>query len=305
MPLLLTSFEGKLDLSDGVTIEPIDEDVQRARAHDVVASDINAFLAAAATHAVVLHDRSFENREGAALLVMQSDAESLSLDLVDRACQAIEISTGSATGYGPVYLRPHGWATHWEGNLPAIEHAATILRYPSSFEAALWNCQRVDLRVSDPERLRLIYEQLVSDNPRARLASDRLFQSSRRTDTADILLDACIGIEALVGQGRDELVHRMSQRAAAALSAYAGNKNPADPQAVYRLLKKVYEQRSRLVHGGTARSNQISFMGKDFGTVDVARALLRELLRSHLLASPPWTPENLDQMLLDALSRTK
>lgn len=305
VPLLLTSIVGNLDLGNGITIERLDEDFQRARAHDVIPNDINPFLAAAATHAVVLHDRSFENPDGATLLVMQSDAESLDLDLVDRACQAIEILTGHATGYGPVYMRPHGWATHWEGGLPAVEHASTMTRYPSSFEAARWNRQRGDVHISNPKALRRIYEQLLSDNPRARLASDRLFQSSRRTETADILLDACIGIEALVGQGRDELVHRMSQRAAAALSAYAGVKNPADPHAVYRLLKQVYEQRSRLVHGGTVKSDRITFMGKDFGTVDVARVFLRELLRSHLLASPTWTPADLDQMLLDALSRPK
>jgi hypothetical protein len=305
VPLLLTSIEGRLDLGNGVTIEPLAEDFQRARAHDVSSSDINAFLAAAATHAVVLHNGSFDNPDGASLFVMQSDAETLNLDVVDRACQAIEISTGRATGYGPVYLRPHGWATRWSGGLPPVEHATTVLRYPSSFDDAQWNRQRNDLRVPDPEALRLIYEQLLSGNPRARLASDRLFQSSRRTETADILLDACIGIEALVGQGRDELVHRMSQRAAAALSAFADVKSPADPHIVYALLKKVYDQRSRLVHGGTVKSDRISFMGKDHGTVGVARMILRELLSAHLLASPPWSPEDLDQMLLDALNRKR
>jgi hypothetical protein len=305
-PLLLTSFEGSLDLGNGVAIEPLAEDFQRARAHDVSTSDINPFLAAAATHAVVLHDRSFDNADGASLLVMQSNAESLNLDLVDRVCQAIEISTGRATGYGPIYLRPHGWATDWDGDLPAIEHAMTVRRYPSSFDDRQWNRQRNVLPVPNPDALRLIYERLLSGEPRARLASDRLFQSSRRADMADILLDACIGIEALVGQGRDELVHRMSQRAAAALSAYAGAENPADPQAVYALLKKVYDQRSRLVHGGTLKSDRIAFKGQDFGSVSsVASMILRELLRAHLLAIPAWSPEDLDRMLLDALKRAE
>ena len=160
------------------------------------------------------------------------------------------------------------------------------------------------LRISNQDEIHVIYKQLLSENLRARLASERLFRSSRRTETADILLDACIGIEALVGQGRDELVHRMSQRAAAALSAYSGTARPVNSHAVYSLLKKVYDQRSRLVHGGTLSRDQISFEGTDFSTVGTATMILRELLRAHLLASSPWSPEGLDELLLDALNRS-
>ena len=302
-PLLLTSIEGSLDLGEGVTVEPMTEDFQSARAHEVLGSGINAYLAAAATHAVVVRNQTLDNRRGANLHVIQMNEETLNLDLIDRACQAIEISTNHATGYGPVYLRPHGWATGWDADLPAIERATTVRRYPSWFDQPLWNQQREVLRISNHDDIQVIYKQLLSENLRARLASERLFRSSRRTETADILLDACIGIEALVGQGRDELVHRMSQRAAAALSAYSGAAKPANSHAVYSLLKKVYDQRSRLVHGGTLSRDQISFEGTDFSTVGTATMILRELLRAHLLASPPWSPEGLDALLLDALNR--
>jgi Apea-like HEPN len=302
-PLLLTSIEGSLDLGGGVTVKPMTEDFQRARAHDVLGSRINAYLAAAATHAVVLRNQTLDNLRGASLQVIQLNDESLNLDLVDRACQAIEISTKRTTGYGPVYLRPHGWATGWDADLPAIERAMTVHRYPSWFDQPLWNQQRELFRIPDHAEVQVIYKQLIGDNLRARLASERLSRSSRRTETADILLDACIGIEALVGQGRDELVHRMSQRAAVALSAYSGSSRLSNSHAVYSLLKKVYDQRSRLVHGGNLSRDQISFQGTDFSTVGTARMILRELLRAHVLASPPWSPEALDQILLDALNR--
>jgi hypothetical protein len=48
------------------------------------------------------------------------------------------------------------------------------------------------------------------------------------------------------------MTHRMAQWAAAALAT-----DGLDPRMVFRLVKKVYEHRSNIVHGRSARRDQI------------------------------------------------
>jgi hypothetical protein len=131
------------------------------------------------------------------------------------------------------------------------------------------------------------------------IAARRCFRSTFRADIEDEILDATIGIEALLSHGRDELTHRMSQRAAAALAG----KFRSD--AIYEILKQVYTQRSQIVHGSTPKNSKVRFGDSEYWTNHMGVFLLRELLRSHLLADEPWTPTSLDALIIERLGRVE
>ena len=118
-------------------------------------------------------------------------------------------------------------------------------------------------------------------------------------DKPDSAVDACIGIEALVGEEHDELVHRMALRAATAL---AGN---GDPQVIYKAVRSVYDYRSAIIHGTEPSKKKQKVAFPDGGKVSarmLARILLRALLRSVLAVDGGWTPSTLDARLLASLS---
>lgn len=89
----------------------------------------------------------------------------------------------------------------------------------------------------------------------------------------------------------------MSQRAAAALA------EEYPPGNIYALLKQVYGQRSTIVHGNTPKSSTIKLGDRTFPASHVAILLLRLLLRSYLLSENPWTPESLDELVLERMER--
>ncbi len=95
------------------------------------------------------------------------------------------------------------------------------------------------------------------------------------------------------------MTHRMAQWAAAALAT-----DGLDPRMVFRLVKKVYEHRSNIVHGRSARRDQIKVGEEAFSAQDVGVYLLRSLLMNCLLTAPPWTPEALDSRVMAALGTT-
>jgi len=289
--------DGIVEVAQGITIEPLSSQTQIARAVSHGA-DVNAYLVAAATHAIVLHDRSFDNSEGALVRQIRMHYAPPGLDQADLVCEAISIATGFDVGYAQVCIRPDGWADDdWVMDLPPISRAATVERYPLSLNDRGWLKEQKVIDGKSLELLPDIFAALTTTDRRAQLASRRLAQTARRTNADDILIDACIGIEALLGEQHSELMHRMGIRAATALSARGW-----EPSLTYEVLTTVYGYRSKIVHGAVPKKPTISVNGKEYGPGATAVDLLRELLRAHLTSTPPWTPTSLDEELFATLA---
>lgn len=147
--------------------------------------------------------------------------------------------------------------------------------------------------------IRTVLAALLNAPKNVQLASRRCLRTTFRDDIEDEILDATIGIEALLSHGRDELTHRMSLRAAAALA------KDYRSDAIYNLVKQVYSQRSQIVHGGTPKNTKVKFEDGEFWTHHIGVLLLRELLRHYLTADVPWTAESLDALILERLGHTE
>jgi hypothetical protein len=301
VPIALTrlQLEEPLQLAPGVRIEVMDDETQRARAvSSVYLNRVPAYLIAAATHAIVVDDVVIANPHAFAREVRtEMTDEGIDLSAVDRVIEALQIVSNQETGYGQICARPADWADRWKADLPNVMSIRTPRRFPPRFADGGWNDSGSYIPAAEVELLPMAYQALLAGTPRVLLAARRTVSASMRNDSDDVTIDACIGIEALVGKETDEITHRLAQRSAVAL---AKGSDPSDPELVYGLIKDVYANRSAIVHGAAERRRKpIIRNGKAYDPSTVAPSLLRGLLRSWMEFG--WTPESLDTELLRGL----
>lgn len=301
IPFALTAFDldDTLVISDTAWIEALDERTQAARALSPFSQgSVPDAVVGAATHALVLSGHQLPN-PGPATRVFGREVERLPLDDADLVCEALRILTRVPVGFAQILRRPLGWADRWTYDLPPLETVETLRRYPDGFDNYGWLRAAKSIPADALARLPTVVSSLRTAPARTRLAARRLSTATLRADDDDRTVDACIGLEALLGEGRDELSHRMALRAATAL---ATRDKGADPQVIYSLVKKVYAHRSAVVHGTEGgKSRRIPFDGATYDADGIAVFPLRELLLDVLTRPGGWTPDSLDADLLNSL----
>lgn len=303
-PLALTALDldAVLVIDDFIRVEPLDAAMQAARAPSVDSmGSVPTPVVSAATHAIVVSGHQLKNLGPAARNFDRYD-EPLPLEEADLVCEALRIVTHLDVGYAQVLRRPLGWADLWVHDLPAVTTLSTMRRYPDWFDRYRWLREPNPISRPALEQLPAVVAALRAAAANVRLAARRLSLAATRSASDDRTVDACIGLEALLGDGRDELSHRLALRAATVLATRAVD--PADPHTIYDLIKKVYKHRSAVVHGTTAdKSRTLTFGGSTYAAADVAIILLREMLTDALTRSGGWTPKSLDAELLTALAQ--
>ena len=308
-PLVLTRLDlaAPLDLGGGVRLEKLDEEIQLARARS--SNPIGAVplvVSGAATHAVVITGVTIDNSSPADRM-WRGSAPSLPFADLDLAIECLRVVTPAPTGYAQVFLRPAGWADHWTHALPPVDEVGVFHRYPASFDNYGWLREpalvSADQLAALPGVVRSARDagRTKAGKP-ARLALRRLSLAGLRDDDDDTLVDACIGIEALLSNDNIEINHKIAMRGAAALATRSAE--PLDPQKTFAMLKAVYGRRSDLVHG-TGKDSKAAFDldGRKFPTSRLAVFLLRKLLLSRLTSDPAWSIQDLDDQLLVSLTR--
>jgi hypothetical protein len=210
----------------------------------------------AATHAIVVRTE-IDNPGPTARVFGRVQQPALRLDQADLVCEARRVLSGRSLGVAQLLVRPVGWADSWTHDLPALEVHGTIRRYPEWFDDFGWR-RPADLIPRDRlDRLPGAFRALSVAEPQVRLASRRLSQARLRNNEDDQIVDACIGLEALLSSGRDELSHRLSLRAAAALASHPTT--PWRAGLVYAAMRRVYEHRSTVAHGGEVKPAKRTF----------------------------------------------
>lgn len=128
-----------------------------------------------------------------------------------------------------------------------------------------------------------------------RVAATRLFLASTRLTDPDRVIDLCIGLEALLGSGFSETVHRLSLRAAALISQVWGGSS----SAIYAATRDLYSYRSRVVHGepGPHKKDLLTIEGTPIHATRFATAALVSTLR-FALTHPNFNPDRLDEELV-------
>jgi hypothetical protein len=305
IPLALTALDldAGLIIDDDTRLEPLDTAMQAARAPERLRlSTVPDPVVSAATHAIFLSGRELPN-PGPGQRMFDRFDQALPLDDADLVCQALRILSDVEVGYAQVLSRPLGWADGWVHDLPPVATVRTLRHYPEWFDNYAWLREPNPIERTALEALPGTVTALRAAPPHIGLAARRLSLAATRPADDDRTVDACIGLEALLSEGRDELSHRLALRAATALGTRSLHR--PDPQTIYEAVKKVYAHRSAVVHGTPGdKSRTLTLEGRTYVTADVAVLLLRAVLADALSRPGGWTPKTLDSALLAALAQS-
>ncbi|MDM7989792.1 HEPN domain-containing protein [Arthrobacter sp. zg-Y877] len=299
VPLLAVSFaaDKPLHLADDIWLEPLTEIDHVLRAMDWAGhGPADPYVAAAATHAIVFRSVRFSNQvheftRGGEL------PPGISVEFVNAVTEAVHIVAESQTGYAQVLVRPLDWASTWVQDLPPLWIAWTGRAYPENLNNRTWAREKVAISAESTDEILRIARGLSAAPRNVQIAARRLRRTGFRDDAEDMLLDAAIGIEALVGSEADALTHRMAQRAAVALA------DEMPPENTYSLLKQFYSIRSKIAHGETPKRWTCKLGDHEWSAVFIGTFLLRSLLKNRLVAEDPWDAASLDQRILDSFGR--
>jgi hypothetical protein len=155
--------------------------------------------------------------------------------------------TGLPTGYAQLLVVPLGWASSYKADLVPLQKTS-VKDYPPSFEDGCWN-QAVPMvstkELAEAAQLFLRIRELQTTKSGMAIALRRLNSSSLRTNGEDGLLDAMIGLEALLSDGSQEMTHKIALRLAALYKLV----DPAKSTDVFKEIKRIYGFRSKIVHG--------------------------------------------------------
>ncbi|MEV0891434.1 hypothetical protein [Promicromonospora sp. NPDC050262] len=296
MPLVAVSFDAPepVRIDSNIWIEPLSKADQMARAMDWSATgSVSPWVSAAATHAVVIRAVTFDNVVQSLSVLRGQLPEGFGVVDAEIAAEAVTIVTGKPTGHCQVLVRPHGWASGWAQDLPPLWEAWTGRAYPEILNRRNdWDGKFDPISSEQTEKIAKVAGGLRSAPKNIKVAARRCRRSSFRDEVEDMVLDAAIGIEALVGKEADAVTHRLAQRTAVAL------RNKLPPEVTYDVTKRFYGIRSTVAHGGTPKRWDIDVEGTEYPAVDLGKILLRSLLMDWLLAEIPWDATSLDRQML-------
>lgn len=307
IPILLLHYDfDKSQICPNVFIERIEDDYQLARAPlKGYASGVHDSVYSCATHMLVLAGWYVNNDNPAELSTMFSKTSFYPTDHVDKFFSALRILTGIPTGYGQLLIRPNDWAESYKAHLPPLE-GTSIKKYPNAFENYYWNKEEIPKIESDiASKIGQLYMKILDTEQNSiHIAGRRLNSCFLRDDEQDAVIDATIGLEALLSDSPQEMTFKLAARVAA-LTRILPDYSKC-PYEVYCDLKKIYDYRSAIVHGSTKADKKREIVYRDKERVptsamaiDYLRLILRILIENSEFRSPPKIDEKL---LLGTLS---
>lgn len=297
IPIALTSFGvGRFQVAENVSVASIEHDLNLARLMNPI-EGVHPNVVAGASHALIISGHTVSHDQGLAAAAWTPYLGGYPEATVDAFFTAFRLATGVQTGYAQVLCLPIGWATEYHSSLPPVYPVALVRKYPPRFEGPFYGLDE-DIPIVFEDGMAEVsnlYKQLTANlNPKLQLAARRLSACYLRDSPEDVVLDATIGLEALLGDGqRGEMTYKLSVRSAALLGAFDATELSLD---VARHIKKIYSYRSAIVHGSSSDRSKIVRLANG-GTVPTeyrAVNLLSRILRTLLLH-----PDYLDVTKID------
>jgi hypothetical protein len=305
VPLLLTDLQidDTFHIDADARFEKLSDEDLRAMFVDYDLSGVPQPLALAAKHALVVKMPPLTNTGEPAMVFLPDPDTDPDLTKVRFVCEALRIVSSARVGWARMFRRPLGWTHSWKDALPVFSIQHTSREYPAAFDNYGWLKTGDAVATDELDKLPAVFAAMANASAKAKLAARRLSMADVRDDADDQLVDACIGLEALLGQEGAELSYRVAVRAAALLSSKKDK--PIDAGVVFDLARKVYNRRSELVHGSVSGKHE-SFTfpdGTTMATHYLAAFLLREVLLERLLRVDNWKVEDLDALVLQKLNQ--
>lgn len=303
VPIVLTRFQVKyFRLTETSYIVRMPKKFQLARARTKRwGSGAVGHVAGAATHAFVSNGWSLDEAGGVDdVRTSLGQASPNMQEAADAFFGALRVATGISTGYAQLLWVPRHWALDYFCDLTPV-YGVTVRRYPSEYDDYGWSRATEIVTTTQLDEVRRVYQAVTASESEAiRLAINRLNGCLTRTDPADAILDATIGLELLLGDDQNQsLSYKLRLRAAALAILHGDPANP--PKEVAAKVKRLYEARSVIVHGRSKKRSKKAAERTDTSHANerlVATDLLRFVLNV-LLANPQYLdPAKIDDGLL-------
>jgi Apea-like HEPN len=302
IPILFLKFEPqRLEVSDILSLEKLSDDFHITRAwRDRWSSEDNSLVEGSATHGLFVKGLAINNERYLETGRTRMDPDFYPVELIDQFFAAIRAATGYATGYAQIIAVPHGWSHSFRAKTILLD-GPQLSKYPPAFERGYWNQEVPTVTNGQAQAIKDLcngMERICAGQNanKMRLAVHRLNLSALRTTDEDGIVDAMIAFEALLGSGNQEMTHKVATR----LAALYKISDPPRASEAFREMKKLYEFRSKVVHGGTdlEKYRQIKRGDQNFPAVEVALEHLRTAFR--VLTNNPGLlqPETIDLFLL-------
>jgi hypothetical protein len=310
IPILFLKFNfDNYILGSACRIEKMDNSFQLARAPiQNYGSGVHKSVLSAASHMLVMEKWHISNHNQWQLSELMSSVSAYPDDYINNFFASLRIATGLDTGYAQLLMRPKGWAIHYKAHLPPL-YGTSIRAYPSKFENYYWNKKDIPELSSDAcQEIGSLYAKLSEAQENTiGIAVRRLNQCFLREEEEDSIIDATIGLEALLSDDdRQEMTHKLAMRIGA-LSKLAKHQFK-EPYDVFREIKKVYACRSEVIHGSTKTPKKKEIKideSRSIPTRDLAMEYLRKVLRI-LITHPNYRdPKEIDKKLLLNCSELK
>ncbi|MBZ9851362.1 hypothetical protein LB565_25565 [Mesorhizobium sp. CA14] len=299
-PIAFVRFDfDRMRLGPSAFIMRMSPNLQRAR-WEMKAYGANGHdqVLAAATHAFVVTGWDVPNGNWIELSHTLSNFSSEMRERIDALFAALRLETGIETGYAQEIRLSRGWRHRHNNGLPDV-YAVGARRYPEAFDDFGWN--RADLPLVGRAQMRQVASLVEplenSSDERLILATRRLNTAMTRSDLADAILDATIGLEVLLGDGDGQAISWKLRMRAAALAGIGRGQTGA--KAMSDAIALVYATRSAIVHGVRRRRGATAAHAeRELDAKDQALNALRDVLKILIHRPEFLDPRRIDSDLL-------
>lgn len=282
IPILFLKFDfDSFQINDTISIVKLDEILQLSRIDvSTYSENITEALLSSATHALVLENYRLPNDNKYINSRILSDLQAYPLEIINYFFNALRMVIDHPTGYAQVLSKPINWAYGYTADLIKFNGVSTKA-YPHEFNNYYWLQPNIpSISLEELRSVATIYNGLKDqENKKLQLACKRLESCYLRNDDRDIIIDAVIGLEALLSDSdKGELTHKLSMRIAFLLQISSLNQSKLE---VFKNMKYIYSYRSLIVHGDSKweKKRIISIDNQDsILTADLAVMYLKECI---------------------------
>jgi len=287
IPIALVRFDfDRFRLSEDAILIRMSDGLQRARWQGKArAANGHDAVLAAASHALVLTNWGIPNQAKWSLGETLSSPAPPIAEVVDSFFAALRLALDLDTGYAQEVRLAKGWRSYYRLGEPQV-YAVGARRYPPHFDNYGW--MREGLPLVSKEDMRAVANRwtnlLAIQDSRFTLALRRFDSMLTRNNPADVILDATIALEILLGDGDGQSISWKLRMRAAALLGLDADRSMMDE--LRTAINKIYGVRSAIVHGGKRKSKELDEDAAANQAVNVVRTVINALIEHPIYLDP-------------------
>ena len=209
-----------------------------------------------AIHMIVLHNYSYSKDEENSGISLFQDYLSYPLEKIDEIMGIVRLATGYEIGYEHIFCVPQDWIYETTADLAAVYGAKSHFVNHKYIKSNWINLPVSYVSEEQCDDIVALYDGYQKNEKRLKFSLMRYNRCVLREELDDITTDACIGLESLLAGGtHTEITNAIASRMPFVISKVE-NKQYL-PTNGRKYMKKIYNLRSRIVHGDKLKDKDI------------------------------------------------